>query len=119
MSMDLAKKEFSYTPEYLIAGTAIAVTTQVKTAAAALEKGAPVKLDANGKAAKVTATGSGDSITVSTDGLYGIVADSAEANAEVVIYLTGEFFADALVLENNVTADALEVAFRNIGIFLK
>ena len=36
-----------------------------------------------------------------------------------MIYLTGEFFADALALETGVTAAGLEVAFRNIGIFLK
>ena len=53
MSMDLAKKSFSTTPEYLIAGVAIGITTDVKAAASALTKGAPVKLDDNGKAAKV------------------------------------------------------------------
>ena len=115
MSMELAKQTYEYTPEQLIAGVAIGITTGVKTAAVALEKGAPVLLNAAGKAAKVTKSGD----TVTTTGLYGIAADSAAKDEDAVIYLTGEFFADALVLEDNVAADALEVAFRNIGIFLK
>ncbi len=119
MSMGLARQSFSLEPEYLIAGTTIRTKTGVKTAAVALEKGTPVILDSDGKAAKVTATTSGDKTTVSTTGLYGIVADSAEKDEDVVIYLTGEFFADALVLETGVTAGDLEVAFRNMGIFLK
>lgn len=54
-----------------------------------------------------------------TEGLYGITADSAKNGEDAVIYLTGEFFADELVLPQNVTAAALEVPLRNIGIFLK
>ena len=119
MSMELAKQTYEYTPEQLIAGVAIGITTGVKTAAADIKKGAPVLLDKDGKAALVKATGSGDSVSVKTDGLYGIAADSADKDGEVVIYLSGEFFGDALALEENVTADALEVAFRNIGIYLK
>lgn len=115
MSMDLTKQTFTYEPEYLIAGTNIRITTAVKETAANLETGAPVLLDASGKAAKVTASGG----TVTTTGLYGIVADSAASGEDVVIYLTGEFFADKLALESGVTAADLEVAFRNIGIFLK
>lgn len=110
MSMDLARKEFTNSPDYLLAGTTIRVTTAIKEAAADLATGAPVKLDSNGKAAKITAN---------TDTPYGIVADSAKSGDEVVVYLTGEFFADALVYETGVTAAGLEVAFRNIGIFLK
>lgn len=111
MSMDLAKKSFSTTPEYLIAGVAIGITTDVKAAASALKKGAPVKLDGNGKAAKITAN---------TDTPFGIVADDvAAADDEVVIYLTGEFFSEALELETDVTAAGLKDKFRNIGIFLK
>ena len=110
MSMDLAKKTYSTTPEYLLAGSTIGVATAVKEAAADLATGAPVKLDANGKAAKITSN---------SDTPYGIVADSAKSGDDAVIYLTGEFFADALVLETGVTAAGLEVALRDIGIFLK
>ena len=43
MSMDLEVKKFSYSPEYLLAGTDIRVTTAVKKAGADLKVGAPVK----------------------------------------------------------------------------
>ncbi|MBE6014723.1 MAG: hypothetical protein E7241_05080 [Lachnospiraceae bacterium] len=115
MSMDLARQDFAMTPDYLLAGTTIPVITAVKTAASALAAGAPVKLNSSGKAAKVTES----SGTVSVEGLYGIAADSAKQNEDVTIYLTGEFFADKLAYEENVTAADVEVAFRNIGIFLK
>lgn len=115
MSMDLSKQTFTYTPEYLIAGTTIRITTAVKEAAADLSKGAPVILNASGKAAKVVV----DNNAVVTTGLYGIVADDVKSGDDAVIYLTGEFFADALVLETGVAAADVEVPFRNIGIFLK
>ena len=54
-----------------------------------------------------------------TAGIYGIAADDAAAGEEVVVYLTGEFFADAINLPDSVTVDTLTTAFRNIGIFLK
>ena len=54
-----------------------------------------------------------------TTGIYGIVADDAASGDDVVIYLTGEFITDALVLEDVVTAADIEVALRDIGIFLK
>lgn len=63
-----------------------------------------------------------DGITEATaDGLadlYGIAADDS-TDGGVVCYLTGEFFADALVLPEGVTVEALKPAFRKLGIFLK
>lgn len=53
------------------------------------------------------------------DVLPAIAADDAAAGEEVVVYLTGEFFADAINLPDSVTVDTLTTAFRNIGIFLK
>jgi hypothetical protein len=111
MSMELAEKTYATDPEYLIAGVNIGIATAAKTAAEAVEKGAPVIRNSDGKIAKVTDAASTE--------LYGIAADSAKAGEEAVIYLTGEFFRDALALEDGVTADALELPFRNIGIFLK
>ena len=52
-------------------------------------------------------------------GLYGIAAHAADAEGEVVIYLTGDFFAAALPLREDVTEDILKPAFRKLGIFLK
>ena len=62
------------------------------------------------------AAGAGQAVLT---GLYGITADSAEADKEVPIYLTGEFFAAGLVLPKNVSVDDVEVPLRNLGIFLK
>lgn len=112
MSMNLTPEKFSCEPEYLLAGTGIRVTTAVKKAAAALKAGAPVKLDSSGKAAPVAKADG-------TTGLYGITTEDFKSGEDAVIYLTGEFFADRLALETGVTAASLEVAFRNIGIFLK
>ena len=111
MSMNLMPEKFSCEPEYLLAGTDICVTTAIKAAAADLKAGAPVKLDASGKVAPVT--------SAEDTGLYGITTEGFRSGEDAVIYLTGEFFADRLALEKGVTADKLEVAFRNIGIFLK
>lgn len=108
MSMNLAPEKFSCSPEYLLAGTDIRVTT----AAADLKAGAPVKLNSAGKVAPVAKA---DGVT----GLYGIATEDFKSGENAVIYLTGEFFADRLALETGVTAASLEVAFRNIGVFLK
>lgn len=122
MSMDLAKKTFSTQPDYLIAGGA-EINTSTKEAAEALMRGTPVVLNSSGKLAAITATttGSGESAvtTVTTTGLYGIMAEDAASGEEGIVYLTGEFFADALVLPTGATADDVEVPLRNIGIFLK
>ena len=99
MSMDLARKTFSCEPEYFIAGTNIRIATAVKEAGADLSAHTPVLL-AEGK---VTPVAEAAKLT----GLYGI------------IYLSGEFFADALVLPTGMTAADVEVPLRNLGIYLK
>ena len=119
MSMDLEKKTFSTQPDYLIAGNR-EINTAVKEAAAALQRGAPVVLDSDGKLAAVTVSGSAEAgYTVTTTGLYGIMAEDAAAGEDGIVYLTGEFFADGLVLPKNATAADVEVPLRNLGIFLK
>lgn len=122
MSMNLQKQTFSTAPEYFIAGTA-EIVTDVKTAAAALKKGAPVVLDADGKLAAITATttGTGENATttVTTTGLYGLMAEDAAKDEEGIVYLSGEFFAAALDLPDGVTAADVEAPLRNIGIYLK
>lgn len=111
MSMELEKKTYSNEPDYFIAGNAIGITTATKEAGADLAAHTPVILSDG----KVTAVASKDALT----GLYGITADSAASGEDAVIYLTGEFFAENLVLSGSLTADDVEVALRNIGIFLK
>ena len=113
MSMDLKRKIYETEPSYFIAGTRIRITTEVKEAAATLKAHTPVILE-DDKAKPVENNGS-----VVTTGIYGITAESAESGEEVVIYLTGEFFAEGLNLESGVKAKDVEVPLRNIGIFLK
>jgi len=110
MSMDLEKKTFSTQPDYLIAGNA-EIVTATKQAAAAVQRGTVAALNAEGKVEAVTAD--------TTAAIYGIVAEAAEAGEDAIVYLSGQFFADALVLAEGVTAADVEVALRNIGIFLK
>lgn len=113
MSMDLERKTYSTAPEYFIAGTDIGIAKATKKASAAVEAHAPVLL-ADGKVKPIA-----KSNPLSVTGLYGITADSAAADEEVPIYLTGEFFADGLALPEGVKAADVEVALRNLGIFLK
>lgn len=122
--MDLKRKDFSYEPEHFIAGTTFPIAKAVKVAAEAISAHAPVVLDAaTGKVKNVTATttGSGENKTtnVNTDGLYGLASEDTAADETVVVYLTGEFFADALALSEGVSADNVEVPLRNLGIFLQ
>ena len=118
MSMDLAKKTFSTQPDYLIAGTA-EIVTAAKEAAAALKRGAPVVLNSDGKLAAISVSGSSAPYTVTTTGLYGILAEDADTGEEGIVYLSGEFFADALVLPEHATVEDVEIPLRNLGIFLK
>ena len=108
---DLAKQTFGTAPEYIIAGTTIGITQATKTAAADIAKYAPVILT-DGKVSPVA-----DKTKLAE--LYGIAADSAEKDGPAVIWLSGEFFADGLALPDGITAADIEVAFRNIGIYLK
>ena len=52
------------------------------------------------------------------ENLYGIAAEDGTAGGAVV-YLTGDFFANKLVLETGVTIEMLKPAFKKIGIYLK
>lgn len=117
MSMDLARKDFAFTPEYLIADNS-EINTAVKVASVAVQRGEVVVLDGDGKLAKITVDGE-NPYTVTTTGLYGIVADDADAEEEAVVYLTGAFFGDALILPEHATVADVEVPLRELGIFVK
>lgn len=110
MSMDLAVKTYRYDPSHFEAGVG-PVAKAVKVAAADLAAHAPVALDDSGKLAAVTAANKAK--------IYGLLPDSVKADEEAPVYLTGEYFADSLALEDGVTAADIEVELRNIGIFLK
>lgn len=83
-------------------------------AGAAIEEYMPVAKDAAGKIVPVAATAEGEEMEVA-----GIAAAAAEAEEPVVYYMTGEFFAEALVLPDGVEIEALKDAFRKISIFLR
>lgn len=124
MSKDLSVQQFSCEPDHFIAGVDIPIAKAVKTAGEAITNHAPVVLDTTtGKLKNVTATtsGSGENKTTSVNvtGLYGLAVGDAAADEPVVVYLTGEFFANALALGENVSAESLEIPLRNLGIFLK
>jgi hypothetical protein len=53
-----------------------------------------------------------------TENLYGIAAEDG-TTAGAVVYLTGDFFANELVLNSDITVEMLKPAFRKLGIYLK
>ncbi len=80
---------------------------------------APVALTADGIVEVEAASGEGETAKAGNlADLYGIAADDS-TDGGVVVYLTGEFFADGLTLPDGVTAEALKPAFRKLNIFLK
>lgn len=105
-----------FTPENFIAGDFPMKTDfgPIKSGAT-IRKYAPLVQGANGieeiTAAMLPTEGA-------LDTLIGIAADEP-SGGEVVYYLTGEFFGEALILQDGVTADILKPAFRKLGIFLK
>lgn len=66
----------------------------------------------------LTADGISEATDATVADLCGIAADDS-TDGGVVYYLTGEYFADALVLSDAATIDVLKPAFRKLGIFLK
>lgn len=91
-----------------------------KEASAGIRKYEPVVI-ADGKIKPVSATSSdgGVTYTTGTDGLYGIALEDIASGAEGAVLLSGEVLSSALVVAENVDVAALELPFRNIGIFLK
>lgn len=110
MSMDLEVKTYRYNPSHFEAGVG-PVAKSVKVAAEDLAAHAPVALNGEGKLEAVT----GDNKAK----IYGLLPVAAKENEEAIVYLTGEYFADSLALEDGVTAADIEIELRNIGIFLK
>jgi len=102
--------ESATTPENFFAGSyPIAKDFGEIKSNATIHKHAPIVQGANGIEEAAAGT---------LDKLIGISADEP-SGGEVVYYLTGEFFAEALHLPSGVTAEALKPALRKLGIFLK
>lgn len=83
-------------------------------AGAVIEECMPVAKDDTGKIVPAAAPAEGKELEV-----VGIAAAAAEADEPAVYYMTGEFFAEALVLPAGVEIEALKDAFRKISIFLR
>lgn len=80
---------------------------------------APVALAADGIVEAEAPSGSGETAKAGNlANLYGIAADDS-TDGGVVVYLTGEFFADGLTWPDGVKAEAVKAAFRKLNIFLK
>ena len=116
MSMDLTEKTFQYVPEKFEAGIGL-VAKALKEAAEEIPAHAPVLLNEEGKLTILTAPEEDGNLD--TQGLYGLAPVAIKAGEEGPVWLTGEYFADSLVLPEGVDAAAVEVALRNIGIFLR
>lgn len=122
--------ESAYAPENFLAGDyPIVNDTGTVATGKAVRRHEPVKLTANGiePIVKIAASAADSVNTVpakteeenTTAGIYGIAAEAATAGTAVPLYLTGEFFANALVMPTGVSVGTLKQAFRKIGIFLK
>ena len=100
----------TYTPDNFFAGSfPIAKDFGEINAVATIRKHAPLVMGASGIEEASDST---------LDDLIGISADVPNGG-EVVYYLTGEFFSQALTLPTGVTAADLKPGFRKLGIFLK
>ena len=98
-----------YTPDNFIAGDyPIVKESFLVRSGETVRKFAPVTLT-DGEISEATAT---------LENLCGIALADASGD-QVVCYLTGEFFADALTLPDGVTIENLKPAFCKLGIFLK
>ena len=97
-------------PENFFAGSfPIATDFDTIKTGATVRRHAPVIMGANG-IEEASAT--------TLDKLIGIAA-AEPSGEEVIYYLTGEFFTQAIVLPTGVTAEALKPALRKLSIFLK
>lgn len=68
------------------------------------------------------AAGKVQAVTEKTDTVFGIIAEDVDATkGELpgVVYVNGDFNADAIVLAEGLTASDFVLAARNVGIFLR
>ena len=109
-------KSEAYTPDNFIAGAfPIAKESKTVTSGKTVKQYAPVKLVSGGTVEPVEYLPEADT----TKDLYGIAVEAAKGGEATAIYLTGEFQAEALELEDSVTVDMLAPEFRKLGIFIK
>lgn len=85
--------------------------TESGTAGEAIGEYMPVAKNTDGEIIPVTAE--------TLANIVGIAAAEAEQDTPVVYYMTGEFFADALMLPDGIETETLKNVFRKISIFLR
>ena len=51
--------------------------------------------------------------------IYGVAAANSDEDGNVIVYLTGEFFADTLIYPKGISAADLKAALRKLNIFMK
>ncbi len=102
--------EREYAPINFFAGD-FPTMTDTGEAAGEIKERMPVILDSSGKIAPVT--------KATVQQLTGIAAMDAAEGESCVFYQTGEFFANALVLPDEVTVDAIKEILRSKSIFLR
>lgn len=88
--------------------------TETGIAGVALEEHMPITKNAEGKLIPVSAPAEGKELEVT-----GITAAAAGKGEPIVYYITGEFFADALLVGDEVEMEELKDALRKFSIFLK
>lgn len=101
----------TYTPKMVHAGNYPVVTDSGTVAESeTIVELMPVVLNTDGTLKAVTA----DNVAE----VYGLAAENAEAGEEVVIYLTGQFFGEAIEVPAGTTTADFKAPFRKLGIFL-
>ncbi len=88
--------------------------TDCGVAGAEIKEYMPVVENASGKIVPVTVPEENKELEV-----IGIAATDAEADDPIVYYITGEYFADALVLPEGIEIAVLKKALRKLSIFLR
>ena len=106
-------KEYAYEPKRFLAGD-MPVGKEVMECAEDAEILAHSLVAQSGGKAVPYAAGKDGALDVP----YGIAAADAE-NGQVVVYLSGEFYGESLVLPEGVTVDAVKPLARENGIFIK
>lgn len=113
------KDQGEYTPDNLLAGEYPRVERVVTIAAGAdLAKGAVLgRITANGKF-KLSASASSDG-SQTPDAVLAEKANAADNDVQAVVYFSGEFNENALVLGAGHTLDSVRIALRAKNVYLR
>lgn len=99
----------SYEPRMIFAGD-FPVIKDEGTAGETIKGLAPVVLGTDGKIMAATKATAAE--------VYGLAAEDAAADSPIVIYLTGQFFGEAIETPTGTTAADFKAPLRKVGIYL-